>query len=1175
MNKKVGKLSFLDRFNANRKLVGSDSEGRPSLWQGVDSEGSNVLIRQWPRKRGREDRDLEDIWRSEIRQIHSLAALSQASELLPRLVASGLDTEGFHLAISSGDAAPLQAFLDLDRKPAILIGHRLPQNRGLLWQNFRRLVDAIDLLHSQATIHRNIDAWAVLTNFSTEPDFRLTGFEWSMRLSETAGLAHRLRSAPRVRYTYSFRSDWADLAFLIATILEIPIDSLTDMQKVPSAVTEHTTANEIRLLRHMLDLIPRDRIDGDFIKEEIDGIITSYAAQATKRDAHLHIALELGRGSKLAEKIRKASGRTIDLTETTKLIDFMADDLGESFLLVSRKGPGNTSEFLLCGSLLNYRLRPWRQPGTAEPETWEFAQCEDAHLDAPQQWQILNSQPMRLSSLDFLDKRDAQDSFPRLRGRSLSWKDPLDALGDSGSQALETDKTFDAIRLLFLIELAYAAANIFPVEVVTAPDASSQGDAYRITVKSARAGRREQLSDALNLLPPAKRLSRIIESGEMREENAWILLAGGELGDSSNMTQWKLFGYENAQDGTFELEGSHPPQVSGMAFLAFNQSGTVVQLKRRLRAFTELRKQSELLEMLTDPRGRIEDSQDKLDQKDQEFEGLDSSKQKALIEIFATVPLFLLQGPPGVGKTYVVSEIVRRRLREEPTSRFLLTAQSNPAIDHLMDEITPLFLKDEDPPMTVRARSVEDDRKSDGVETEHLARKITKQLIDSPLFLEGSLAVQERILALSDDYEGVAPEKRATKRRTKVPFDRRSLESMILRSANLVFATTNSAAVETLIQDKGLFDWSIVEEAGKATGSELISPMLLSHRRLMIGDHKQLPPFDSERIVELLKTPTKIQLALSLVKEMVSRDLRDTMLNELLEDIRSDEADVAELSAMALRFLTLFGTLIDEDIGFLKTRPSLRPIARRLNEQHRMHPAISRIVSRCFYDGELKDYAKRAEKFRTQPSPVSLVINGLEVRAPVVFVDMPYSRETHKNRNFNDSQPSWHNPSEVDAVVNVLSSLRPMFDKPTLAILSPYMEQVRRLRSRIWNDQDHSHLDLSGFTPAIGAEFCGTVDSFQGGQADCVVVSLVRNNVHTNPDKALGFLTKSHRMNVLLSRAKSQLVLVGSMKFFEYVLSHGDLEGTDLSFLRTLMTLLREGAENGIKIIPYPIAENR
>ncbi|MER8593480.1 AAA domain-containing protein [Mesorhizobium sp. M1182] len=1171
MKSKTRRIQFFDQFNADRKLVGSDSKGRPALWQGSDSHGSSVLIRHWPRKRTRDDHDLEGIWRSEIRQIHSLAALSQASDLLPRLVASGQDADGFYLAIATGDTAPLEIFLNLGRRPVALTAHRLPHNRSLLWNNFRRLVEGIDLLHSQATIHRNIDPWAVLTNFSSEPDFKLTGFEWSMRISETAGDGLRLlRTAPRVRYAYSFRSDWADLAFLIARILEIPTEGLTNMQLVPSAVTDHTSATEVRLLRYMLDLIPVSHIDGDFIKQEIDEIILSYSGEASRRDAHLYVALSLGQGSKLTDKIRKASGRSIDVTETAKQIDFVANDLGESFLLASRKAGGDKVEFLLCGSQLNYRLKAWQQPGTGEPETWDFAQCEDADVYAPEFWQVINSSPMRLTSLDFIDKRDAKESFPRLRGRSLSWHDPLKLLKSTDPGSSEAEHSFDAIRLLFLLELAYAASNIFPIEIRTEPDDSFHGDIYRVTVRSVRDLRRERLSDALNIHPPAKRLSRIIDSGEMREENACILLSAGELGESVNMTQWRIVGLENQQDGTFELEGTRPPQLSGTGFLAFNQAGTVVQLKRRLGALGELGKHSELLGMLSAPRDRIEDSQDKLDEKDEAFANLDRSKQKALAEIFSTIPLFLLQGPPGVGKTYVVSEIVRRRMQEEPTSRFLLTAQSNSAIDHLMDEITPLFADQADPPMTVRARSVEDDRKADGVETDYLAKKIIDQLVKSPLFGEGSDVVRERIAALAADYGGV-PQENKSKRKLKTSSDRRALESMILRSANLVFATTNSAAVETLIQDKGLFDWSIVEEAGKATGSELISPMLLSHRRLMIGDHKQLPPFDSERIVDLLKTPSQVKDALSAVREMISRELRDATLDELLEDINSDdESYIGNLTATALRFLTLFGTLVDDDIEFLSTRSHLRPIARRLNEQHRMHPAISKLVSQCFYGGELQDYAKRAEKFRMEASPVSVFVQGREIKAPVVFIDLPYSRAAHSHKAFQDSRPSWHNQEEIEAVVQVLASLRANRQQPSLAVLSPYMEQVRRIKSRLRKDMQDSKIDLSGFGRAIGDEFCGTVDSFQGGQADCVLVSLVRNNEHTNPDKALGFLTRSNRMNVLLSRAKSQLVLVGSLSFFEYVLSNGDKEGFDLTFLRTLMTLLKKGDDPDVAVIPFP-----
>jgi superfamily I DNA and/or RNA helicase len=60
-----------------------------------------------------------------------------------------------------------------------------------------------------------------------------------------------------------------------------------------------------------------------------------------------------------------------------------------------------------------------------------------------------------------------------------------------------------------------------------------------------------------------------------------------------------------------------------------------------------------------------------------------------------------------------------------------------------------------------------------------------------------------------------------------------------------------------------------------------------------------------------------------------------------------------------------------------------------------------------------------------------------------------------------------------------------------------------------------------------------TVDSFQGREADVVVVSLVRNNDREQLQSALGFLTQEERMNVLLSRASAQLIVIGCLPLLE------------------------------------------
>jgi hypothetical protein len=66
-----------------------------------------------------------------------------------------------------------------------------------------------------------------------------------------------------------------------------------------------------------------------------------------------------------------------------------------------------------------------------------------------------------------------------------------------------------------------------------------------------------------------------------------------------------------------------------------------------------------------------------------------------------------------------------------------------------------------------------------------------------------------------------------------------------------------------------------------------------------------------------------------------------------------------------------------------------------------------------------------------------------------------------------------------------------------------------------------------------------TADSFQGKQADVVVVSLVRNNPPVQGTKTqqvrrgLGFLDSPERSTVIFSRAEKLLIIVGCMKHFK------------------------------------------
>ena len=50
--------------------------------------------------------------------------------------------------------------------------------------------------------------------------------------------------------------------------------------------------------------------------------------------------------------------------------------------------------------------------------------------------------------------------------------------------------------------------------------------------------------------------------------------------------------------------------------------------------------------------------------------------------------------------------------------------------------------------------------------------------------------------------------------------------NQVLRAANLVFTTSNSKLMEELIENNINFDVSVMEECGKTSGIELVSPMI-------------------------------------------------------------------------------------------------------------------------------------------------------------------------------------------------------------------------------------------------------------------------------------------------------------------------------------------------------------
>ena len=1157
------KAGFLSSFTEDGNyLVRPDKKnGRPGIFRARDPEGRDVLVKFWPSEHSDSDKDLLEIWRSEIRQLQRLAALPSGEDLLIPMVSSGKDGEGYYLILDPGRGGPLETFLQTKNRHSVLNQPRSTRNRRRNWINARRLVSALELLHSQGTVHRNIDGWSVVTALGDEPDFRLTGFEWTIRISSMN--ESRLRLPPDNNGYASFARDWQKLGLLFTRLFGITESRVLDLTFAPSDVAENFSAAEATVLRTMLGLQSSERIDPDHLRRRIDEIVSLVSSEAAEKESKHCLAIRLGRGSPIAEAVRSKSP-DIEANDAEEQMRFVINDLAEEpYFAAIQESEASPVKYALLGRELTYRLEPFRAAGSTDEATWEFAWCERADRSRPPGGYIKGSIRLDAATLDAQASNEASKVFARKRGRVSHWNDLIQKATPAISTRTSRDQAHQALALLLVLEMAYAVADVFAVEAEP-PRPLYTGDGYLLAVRVRGDKSRSDLSEILGLRPPAVRLKELLDAEGLDEAGSWSLSDSGALGERANDTEWRFdrITSESGQE-TFWFEGSAPQQVSGAAYLTpAGMIGRTSQFKRRIKALKALRDHSELLGMIVDRRLRLQESQDHLDDEDAQFKEMDQSKQHALREILATVPIFLLQGPPGVGKTYVVGDLVRRRFEDDSTSRMLLSAQSNSAIDHLMDEVRGVFTKE---PLMIRARAADDDAQDDGLGLDEQAEKLLTALASSPLVAAAPAPLKARLDRLTKATASAGGGRTETQNpRTN---EMRAFHAMILRAANLVFATTNSSAVERLIDEGSLFDWSIVEEAGKATGGELVSPLLLSNRRLMIGDHKQLPPYGVDKIIPLLGKAKDVKDALNLCEESISRHLRDEAIEDLFEEVDAD-TDFGALCADALRLLTMFETFVEKEFDRQKNAKKGMLIARRLTEQRRMHPAIATIVSDCFYGGELTTNAKKAALYRSKTPIVGRWSTDAEFK-PVTFIDLPYVRN-EPQCGCEDRRPPWNNPKEADAVISAISKLKVVGQvndsgkPPTLAILSPYREQVKLIRNKIARSNG-SLKNLEHFDPPFpDGEYCGTVDSFQGDEADVVVVSLVRNNHHSTPTKALGFLQDNRRTNVLLSRGKWMMVIVGCLDFYRNVVEFARTQpDANIGFLKQFLDALERAEDAG------------
>ncbi len=226
-------------------------------------------------------------------------------------------------------------------------------------------------------------------------------------------------------------------------------------------------------------------------------------------------------------------------------------------------------------------------------------------------------------------------------------------------------------------------------------------------------------------------------------------------------------------------------------------------------------------------------------------------------------------------------------------------------------------------------------------------------------------------------------------------------------------------------------------------------------------------------------------------------------------------------------------TLIEKCLQRL-TRTSL------LNIQYRMHETIMGFSNQRFYNRQLR----ADESVRTHRLPIAN-------NQPLVFIDTAGCGFEEKVQPLYQSR---YNPEEFLILCEHLYQMAQQMEGqvlPSIAIISPYREQVQHMQQMVEEDARLAGLALS----------INTIDGFQGQERDVVYISLVRSNTKSE----IGFLSDYRRMNVAMTRARKQLVVVGdsatigSHAFYKDFLQYCETEG---DYQSAWMYLRRNGMED-------------
>jgi DNA replication ATP-dependent helicase Dna2 len=286
-----------------------------------------------------------------------------------------------------------------------------------------------------------------------------------------------------------------------------------------------------------------------------------------------------------------------------------------------------------------------------------------------------------------------------------------------------------------------------------------------------------------------------------------------------------------------------------------------------------------------------------------------------------------------------------------------------------------------------------------------------------------------------------------------------------VRGARVVGVTASTLAGGAMDAVLGGFGWVVMDEASQMTVPLGLGAASYGERLIMIGDERQLPPV-----------------------------------------VRAEEPAAGEWPGLSV---SLFALARERLAG-------KGPVLVELDRQYRMSEGVGAAPAAVWYDGRLKPGSKAVAgrklaglaEWEQQPMAAAL-----DPDRPVLVADVPGSDRPRVN----DGEAAW--------IVALMKALIACGGEPvapgeaggvSVAVISPFRAQVARIRTL-----------LGAAFPERRARWracVDTVDRFQGGEADLVVVSMCP------PAGGSDHLADPRRLNVALTRARAKVILLGDLR---------------------------------------------